>query len=265
MRLRVVRADPAGNVTLFVRDSVPAEERAALAAKLMASPGCEAEQVGFLCPPREGFDGRLEMAGGEFCGNASRAYGMLLARQRGVSGKARLTLKVSGSDAPVCVDVDAAAGTARASMPLPGPSSKFSLYGTEGVLVDLGGIVHFVTRHEPDAAVLDELEGVLQTMRTSGGLARMNAYGVVFLHGGRMTPLVKVPAAGTLVWEGSCGSGSLAAAVAESLGTEDGAFAREYLQPAGTVRAEVEWKQGRVTAAYIGGGVTLGEPFDAEI
>ncbi len=265
MRLRVVRADPSGNVTLFVLSPAPAEKRAALAGRLMALPGCDAEQVGFVCPPREGFDGRLEMAGGEFCGNASRAYGMLLARERGVAGRARFTLEVSGSDTPVLVDVDAAAGTSRASMPLPGPCSRVSLCGTEGALVDLGGIVHFVTRHEPDAAVLDELEDVLLAMRAAGGLAKMNAYGVVFLHDGRMTPLVKVPAAGTLVWEGSCGSGSLAAAIAESMGAENGAFAREYLQPAGAVRAEVEWKQYCVTAGYIGGGVTLCEPFDAEI
>ena len=73
MELNVLRADPAGNITLFVLDPVPAGDRAGLAARLMA--GSDAEQVGFVCPPvmGGGCAGRMEMAGGEFCGNATRA------------------------------------------------------------------------------------------------------------------------------------------------------------------------------------------------
>ncbi len=265
MKLRVVRANPAGNITLYVLDPVEPARRAALAAKLMEDRSLGAEQVGFACQPRAGFDGRMEMAGGEFCGNASRAYGMLLARERGLTGRAHFTLEVSGSDGPVDVDVDAAAGTASASMPLPEACGRLSLGGAEGALIDFGGIVHFVTRHEPDAALMDELEGVLQAKRAAGAFARMEAYGVIFLHGGRMTPLVKVPATGTLFWEGSCGSGSLAAAVAESLDREDGTFARDYAQPAGSVRAEIERRHGRVTAARIGGSVALDEPVTLEL
>lgn len=256
--LTVVRADPAGNITLFVLDPVPKALRPAVAARLTALPGYDAEQVGFACPPRPGFDGQMEMAGGEFCGNASRAYGMLLARQRGIIGKTSLTLSVSGTEHPVPVDLDTEAGTARASMPLPCSVDRIAADGIEGTLVDLGGIVHFVTRRAPDAAILARLEPRICAPRREGGFA--GAYGVIFLHGGRMTPLVKVPAAGTLVWEGSCGSGSLAAAVAESLGGGDGHFVREYVQPAGTVRAELEWRGGAVSAAYIGGSVTLNEP-----
>ena len=46
----------------------------------------------------------------------------------------------------------------------------------------------------------------------------LEAYGVCFIEGERMTPLVKVPEAGTLVFEGSCGSGTLASAIALSRG-----------------------------------------------
>ncbi|MGE4277901.1 MAG: hypothetical protein AB7E30_12110, partial [Lawsonibacter sp.] len=95
----------------------------------------------------------------------------------------------------------------------------------------------------------------------------LDAYGVIFLdrEQQRMTPLVKVPATNTLVWEGSCGSGSLAAAVAQSMNGPDGTFARDYIQPAGVVRATVVRKDGRVVAAYIGGPVTLGEPIQVEL
>ena len=265
MKLHVVRANPAGNITLYVLEPVEKAERPGIAAKLMAMEDFAAEQVGFVCEPRDGFDGHMEMAGGEFCGNASRAYGMLIAKNRGLTGEAHLTLEVSGSDRPVGVDLNVSAGTARAAMPLPRVAGKASVDGAEGVLVDLGGIVHFVTHGAPDAAVMDRIEPVINAPREQGGFAGVEAYGVIFLHDGRMTPLVKVPAAGSLVWEGSCGSGSLAAAAAESDGQTDGIFERDYVQPAGTVRATVERRGGAVTAAYIGGSVTLDEAVEVEI
>ena len=90
----------------------------------------------------------------------------------------------------------------------------------------------------------------------------LDAYGVIFLDRAshRMTPLVKVVDTGTLVWEGSCGSGTIACAVAESAGLADGLFEQDYFQPAGVVRASVERRGGAVVSAAIGGPVTLDEP-----
>lgn len=258
MKLKVLRADPAGNITLYVLDPVPAGQRASLAARLMELPGLGIEQVGFRCPPSPGCDGHMEMAGGEFCGNATRAYGQLIAREMGGAGRVRL--EVSGCDHPVTVLTDLAAGTAQAEMPLPQYAKNVEVEGGGGVLVHLGGIAHLVVKEvEP---TLDFFEKAEPLLRDIPGL---DAYGVIFLNGGRMTPLVKVPAAGSLVWEGSCGSGTLAAAVAQSLNAPDGRFVRDYVQPAGTVQAGVVREGGRVTEAWIGGPVSLGEPFEAEI
>ena len=261
MRLRVVRADPAGNITLFVLDEVAEAGRAAAAAKLMAIPALAAEQVGFVCPPRAGGDGRFEMMGGEFCGNAARAFGMLIARERGAPGRARVLVEIGGCGA-VAVDVDRAAGTARAEMPLPRFVRAVKGADVQGTFVHLGGIAHLVVERAPDAAVFGAAEALLAREGELDGLA---AYGVVFLHGGRLTPLVKVVATDTLVWEGSCGSGTLAAAFAESAPVRGGVFARDYVQPAGTIRAEVEKKDGAAVSAYIGGAVTVGEARDVEI
>ena len=92
----------------------------------------------------------------------------------------------------------------------------------------------------------------------------LDAYGVCFVEGDRMTPLVKVPEAGTLVFEGSCGSGTLACAVAMSRGRV-GIFSVSLRQPAGTVNASVTRRDGAVIAASIGGPVTLSEPFEVTI
>ena len=254
MKLTVVRANPAGNITLFVRTSVAKAQYGAVAEKLLALPRFKAEQVGFLLG-----GGRMEMAGGEFCGNATRAFGLLTAKERGLTGKQHLTLSVSGCEKAVGVDVDTDAGTARAEMPLPLFAREETVNGAHGTLVHLGGIAHFVVSDvEPSEAFFAAAEPMFAS------LGALDAYGVIFLDGENMKPLVKVPAVNSLVWEGSCGSGSLAAAIARSEGT-DGVFERDYIQPAGTIRVTVERRGGEVVAAYTGGRVTLDAPVEVEI
>ena len=256
MKLNILRADPAGNITLFVLDPVPAGDRARVAARLMEA--SDAEQVGFVCPPLQAGAGRIEMAGGEFCGNAARSFGMLTAQKLG--GLSRVLVEVSGCEGPVAVDVDLEAGTARAQMPLPREVRPARVDGHSGTLVDLGGIAHLVVEDVPPC--LDFFRRAEPLLRDIPG---PEAYGVIFLEGDRLTPLVKVPAVGTLVWEGSCGSGSLAAAAAQSQSAPDGPFVRTYVQPAGTVEASVVREGGEVVTAWIGGPVTLGRPREMEL
>lgn len=254
MKLQVVRADPAGNITLFVLTPVEKKDCAAIAAKLLAIGELGAEQVGFVFP-----GGHMEMGGGEFCGNASRAYGYLAAKQRRLAGKQTLSLSVSGCDHPIAVTVNADEGTAAAEMPLPQLVKKLEIAGACGTLVHLGGIAHFVVENVvPDKTFFERVEGVFASY------PELEAYGVLFLDGDRMTPLVKVPAAGTLTFEGSCGSGTLACAVAMSEGRE-GDFSVALRQPAGTVTALVRRQNGVITAASIGGPVTVDEPITVEI
>lgn len=258
MKLNLLRADPAGNITLFVLDPVPRADRPSLAARLMAE--SDAEQVGFLCPPLYGSDGRVEMAGGEFCGNAARAFGMLVSQAKG--GPVQVQVEVSGCAQPVTVDVDLTHHTARAQMPLPCSVSDAIVDGHPGVFVHLEGIAHFVVDHIPPS-----LDFFLKAEPLFRGIPDLEAYGVIFLDPDRnvITPLVKVPAAGTLVWESSCGSGSLAAAVAQSQSALDGAFVRDYIQPAGFIQVTVIRKNGKEVSAYIGGPVTLDPPSTVEL
>lgn len=258
MKLNVLRANPAGNITLFVLDPVPSGDRAGLSARLMA--GSDIEQVGFVCPPSHGGAARMEMAGGEFCGNATRAFGMFTAD--GLGRPNRVQVEVSGCDTLITVDVDWSKHTARSQMPLPRSVAPAEADGQAGTLVDLGGIAHFVV--EGAAPCLEFFQKAEPLFQDIPGL---DAYGVIFLDTvkGTMTPLVKVPAAGSLVWEGSCGSGSLAAAVAQSLKAPDGPFVRDYIQPAGIVQAEVVRQNGQITSAYIGGPVVLDPPVEIEL
>jgi len=257
MKLNVQRADPAGNITLFVHTPVDPSQRAALGEKLMAIPEFKAEQVGYLC------ENSMEMAGGEFCGNATRAYGMLTALQKGMSGKCHLTLSVSGCARQVGVDVDLDAHTARSEMPLPKFVRKETVDGAQGMLVHLGGIAHFVVSGtEPTEAFFKKAEATV-----FAAMPDLDAYGVVFLdrktH--QMRPLVKAIAVNSLFWEGSCGSGTLAAMIAECEGKPDGAYTQTFFQPAGEVEATVVRKDGKIARACIGGSVTLDAPVEIEV
>ena len=85
MKLNVLRADPAGNITLFVLDPIEREHRAALAAELMRRlPDMKIDQVGFACPAGADTDGRMEMMGGEFCGNATLSAAAVVMGQLGL-------------------------------------------------------------------------------------------------------------------------------------------------------------------------------------
>ena len=253
-RYRIMRADPAGNITLFVLTPVEKASCAAIAARLMAIEALKAEQVGFVFP-----DGRMEMEAGEFCGNASRAYGYLLAKQQGLTGRHTMRLSVSGCDHPIAVSVDMDAGTAEAEMPLPRFVKRVEAAGAAGTLVHLGGIAHLVV-----SGVTPSREFFAQAEPLFAAYPELQAYGVCFLNGETMTPLVKVPEAGTLVFEGSCGSGTLASVAAMSEGRE-GTFSAALRQPAGTVSASVTRQAGAITAAAIGGPVTLDAPCEVEI
>ena len=70
MELQYSILDPTGNITALAESPVGAAERQAAAAAIMQRHD-DVEQVGFLNP--EGEDGlpALQMAGGEFCGNAT--------------------------------------------------------------------------------------------------------------------------------------------------------------------------------------------------
>lgn len=265
VRLKVVRADPAGNVTLFVLTPVDRALRADAAGKLIAAlPEMKVEQVGFASAPLMGGAARLEMAGGEFCGNAARAWGMWTAAGR-VPRPERVRIEVSGCSHPIAVDVDWVEGTARTEMPLPLEVRPVPEFG--GTLVHLGGIAHLVVRDTaPSREFFHRAEPAFV------GLAGLEAYGVVFLEcldaaagEERLTPLVKVPSVGTLFQEGSCGSGSLAAAVAESAEVRDGEFRRRYVQPAGALTASVVRRAGEVRSTFIEGPVSLDEPVEVEL
>jgi len=249
VRIRMLRADPAGNLTGFVLAPVQEGERAALAARLMEKDKA-LEQVAFLDEASlTGPLPRMAMMGGEFCGNATRAFALYAAMRR-ARGERELLVSVSGAREPVPVQVDAARGLAYARMPLPRGVEVIRAGGGQVPVVRMEGIAH--------AVLLGEEPSPERAREVLCAMPPEDAQGVLFAGEGRLTPAVYVRATGTFVWESSCGSGSVALAWLLARGAEDGEHAYSFEEPGGTLQVRVRKRGGQAVRAVMGGKVTLG-------
>ena len=256
MKFTVVMADPAGNRTAIVRSGVPKAERQKIAAAIMADLALGAEQVGFETRPLYGGSlGRLEMAGGEFCGNAARSFGYLLCREKGLD---HCKIEISGTRDKLEVICDLERETAAAQMPMP---TLIEMAGDEPdqlyPIVISRGISHMICVEKP----FDEV--FARRMIDKFGKA-YSAFGVMFVNGDVLTPVVYVAASDSVCLESSCGSGSLAAAWFLSRDKEDGFHGYSFEEPGGTIKVNIAKRLGRF-AGTIGGQITLEEPVEMEI
>lgn len=243
--------DPAGNVTAIVCSDVPAAERARVAAQILRLPELGIEQVAFLTAPRSGGEIRLEMMGGEFCGNALRCAGFYQALRNGAQGKSCVFAEISGADGVQPVMADTAEGTASTVMPLPLSVQSAGWADVQAARVTFAGITHFVI----DCAQPDET----LVQRAIAAAPGASAVGAIFLDRahGSIKPVVFVRETASCVAENSCASGSVATAVVLTADFADGITEIGIGQPGGTLEVGVQRTDGAVTGLSIGGAVRL--------
>ncbi len=196
--------DPTGNITALMET----ERDAALALRLMeAEP--DVEQVGFVSFPRPG-EVAMQMAGGEFCGNATLSAGVLGYEYWGAS---EITVRASGADRPLAVSATRLREgeyDVSGELPLPERIGEETLPLPSGAItlpvVRLPGIAHaIVTKKLPREQAEQLVKAWCETLHADGmGIMLWNE------SERRLTPLVYVPSADTLFWESSCASGTAA-------------------------------------------------------
>ena len=264
MKLSYVIGDPAGNITLMVTSSVPVEKREAAAAALMRLASPTVEQVGFFTEPTLGAAARLEMCGGEFCGNALRCAGMYTAIQNKAPDGEIFKIEISGCPVPMDVRVYPTKQTAEASIPGPKEILEETISGKKLGVVVFDGIVHGILEGEyADEELAKKLTRILaeKYQKNAAGLLSFcwkdGAY--------RMEPWVFVPAVDTLFHENSCASGT--AALACYLGEEEmaGIFEYRVVQPGGELKAVTILEECDCLALSVSGPVVLFEEQTAQI
>ena len=251
MELHYYKVDPTGNITLLITSPVPREVRREVAALLMKREE-DAEQVGFLeAPGNSGCVLRLQMAGGEFCGNASISAAALYAARTGVYGS--LLIEVSGVDRPVSIFVSKQGEDfyeGRVSMPLPECVTEVVLGGKRLPLVRFPGICHLVN----DGTFTEEFAE--QSIASWCRELNAGALGVLFTDGMTMKPLVYVCKTRTAFWEHSCASGTaaLGAYCALSRG-KSGTYS--FRQPCGTLSVDAVIENGNIGSLTLCGGARI--------
>lgn len=259
MRIKIRIADPAGNITIFVTTPVEREKYPAVAQALLARKEFRGEQVGFIEKTEQG-GYRMEMMGGEFCGNASRSFGYLLCQMAGRE-RQELEVEVSGASGRLKVTADQLEGTSQIDMPLPKGMEVLQIGPEETCqMVVFDGICHLIVPGKPRGK--EFVEAALQKAREA---CPCGAWGIMFLEKDQMVPVVYVESTDSLVWESSCGSGSMAAAVYLSKEEKDGVFAYNLYQPGGTICGKVYKEGGRILRCALGGPVQLSEEMEIEL
>ena len=269
MKARFVKADPCGNTTVFVLDYVEPDRKAAVAQSIMSMSSVGAEQVGFLYPGTlAGYSVRMDMMGGEFCGNASRSFAAWMAfvsadglSFRSEEGKERsLSVQVSGSEEPLACTVISRKRPncfySEIEMPLPESPRVFenTPFGRVTV-IPFGGISHIILAdREPEEKDPDTACSFLDRMGIDS-----SAYGLMYynVRESFMRPRVIVRSAGTDVWESSCGSGSCALATALSFAQEETDRTFEIRQPGGELAVRVIRSEMDVQSIRLGGELSF--------
>lgn len=248
MNIQLRYLNPAGNITAVVLSPVQPALRPALSRAIMAEG--RAEQVGFAVPPQLGGICRLEMMGGEFCGNAVRSYGGLWAVEHGL-GKVTIPVEISGAVKPVPVMVEPDGIQSYADMPLPLGMNWITVEDRRYPLILCQGICHLLALEQ------NPLPAFLEAARPQLDALGQEAWGVMFLKEQRLVPAVYVKSTDSLVWESSCGSGSVAAAWYLA-GANPARQSFHFQEPGGELHVSVRWKDGMMSECFMGGVVGIG-------
>ena len=265
MKLKFAKMNPTENMTAIVLSPVPRQQQPLVAARLMAENSVCVEQVGFLeGATLPGAVARLQMMGGEFCGNATMSLAALRAYEEGLrEGEQKIyPLEISGADKLLdCRIVRRGEGfVGSVGMPLPERISEEELEpGLLLPVVRFPGIAHVIVKEDrmDPAAAKAVIPRWCRQLKT-------DALGILLTNQdlNRIRPLVYVRETDSSVWERGCGSGT--AALGAYLAHEAQADVQVSIsQPGGVISVRAAY-EGGVNGIEITGRVqiaAIGEAF----
>ncbi len=222
------KVSPSGNMTILLEGAyLSAHEQHALATQALAAQHLGGEQVGFV----DVENGVLRMAGGEFCGNATRSLGLLMAERAGVLAPGHVwqgSIDTSGFKERLKVivkmpEVDKVRHGLDVSLHIPILTAPIMHELAKGVvLISLPGISHLLIDAERYPFSPQHWQENAQALRQKYDLEDMPAVGCMWWHATKgpqsqhllcalhMHPVVLVKDPYTLYYENACGSGTLA-------------------------------------------------------
>ncbi len=255
---------PAGNDTAFVYGfNYTPEQKKQINDAIMAKHS-NVEQVGFIDLDRKP---ELQMAGGEFCGNATRSAAYIY-----LNGKAgRIKMIVNSNDVINCGVT--AEQKAWCEIPLYHGPNVITEKEPGIYIVKMNGMVSVVIQENSAQKYLKQKE-ILKTFGMEFihkyQLEDSEAVGIMFCEKKngilKINPIVWVKSIDTLFYETACGSGTTAVCMVEAFLKKSNQQI-DILQPSGmTITASTIYNDGNIEKATIFGNVeTDGKLYSIEI
>lgn len=247
---------PGGNDTALVPLLLEVPEQRKKLNDTIMSAYPNVEQVGFYSlQPNKEFDAQLIMAGGEFCGNATRSTTFLALG----GNPGEIKIKVSGTEQILKAGINSDL-TVWAQMPI---IKDFSCIqrGDDLTIVNLEGITHVISSLpfiDKEAAKLkaNQILEILDIKMTRP------AAGVLFISedalGIKMNPFVWVRDIETFFYETACASGTTAVGLAKSFRENQSLENLPIIQPSGEIiYVSVEKGPAEFIEAIISGPVQI--------
>ncbi|WP_129600242.1 diaminopimelate epimerase [Anaerophilus nitritogenes] len=267
MKLHFAKVNPTENMTVFIRNQLPRSCYIEIANKIMAYGNVYAEQVGFIEKAQDGECVRLQMMGGEFCANATRALAALLAYEDHKSvikkdRKMNIPIEVSGMEKIIYCHVeetnDPIEFISSIDMPLHKNIKNLDIeidgQNYHMQLVEFPGIVHVVLKNEK---IKDKTNFFLKVKEKLKDL-EYEALGMIFYDEANtfIEPLIYVKETESLVFERGCGSGTAALGVALSYEHQND-MNLKVNQPGGVLEISTIWKNNTIEKIYLKGRVKI--------
>ncbi len=248
---------PAGNDQLLIQGIVDKQYRRAINDEMIRR-FPNVEQVSFYEFDKKKNIGRLELAGGEFCGNATRTLAYLL-----LKGKlGTIKLQVSGTKHLLTAGVKKP-NTAFAQMPIFANKQFVKKISNTLFRVDLEGITHLVSYEKILGRKPKELKSYARNiLKEQGLLYSVPAAGVMFFTENNneinLQPIVWVRDIETILYETACASGTTAVGICQSLQEKNNYFKTIVRQPSSqSMTIEIIKNAQQIKKATIDGPIAI--------
>nr|MDD3719859.1 GNAT family N-acetyltransferase [Candidatus Gracilibacteria bacterium] len=229
---------PGGNITCLIESDLTNPFIKKLVNQQVIRSCDSVEQVGFInldsVPPK------LEMAGGEFCGNATRS--LIYKYFGGKKGEGEFQVSGVERNLKGGIDENLEVWT---EMPIFSDINKITQIGKNEYLVEMEGIVHLIKYLESKIYLDGGIEKESEVKQNSlnlinrNGLDKYPAAGVIYVSkiGNKLQiqPFVFVRDLDQIFAETACGSGSTALGLVEALKLRSSITDLEVLQPSGDI------------------------------
>lgn len=253
-------------MTIFVIDPVPKELYKNISNQLMQYTNVHGEQVGFLTSSNENEEIiKLDMMGGEFCGNASRSLGALLVYNNYPYIKNKedfyeVKLQCSGYEKVLNCQVNPTNVSniyySKITMPIPNNIKLEKIKNYEVYKIEFSGIYHFVVNSnevENEEEFFEFMKNIMDERYPN-----YDAFGIMFYDFSKnyLKPLVYVKATDSRFWEESCASGTSAVVSALAYEKKENVCIN-IRQPGGELEATANYSEEKINEITIKGTVEI--------